>query len=285
MSPTGDQHEEQLQLQKQKLLEELENELKRNISQEKRTRLEATLTALNKDQHESVMRLICEEYMAYKTGKINVKPSSKRRSFEEIYAEKAGDLIESLYAIRMDPELPKEKYKSEDAIEDRVRELADKFCTLTQCELVSQLVGATAKIELLKQEIDELRSVNRYLIDHFEKDLSKREATVSRQKAGKDKKFSDNNQCMKECLDEVLNSGSPAKEPSKRDYRQFCRLLKDRYPTPPFRQKPRLDSEEKKQDLETQTADREALQKYEWAETTLRNFFEKTLNVNIADLS
>ncbi len=32
MSPTDDQHEEQLQLQKQKLLQELESKLKKDIS-------------------------------------------------------------------------------------------------------------------------------------------------------------------------------------------------------------------------------------------------------------
>ncbi|WP_114652613.1 hypothetical protein [Polynucleobacter necessarius] len=189
-------------------------------------------TALKKDQHELVMGLIHEEYKAYKAGKTNAKPSGKRRSFGEIYAEKAGGLIESLYEMRTDAKRPKEKYKSNDAIEDRTTELADKFRPLTPSELVSHLVGATAKIELLSQEVDELRVVNKFLIHHFEKDLSTREAAVSNQKAGKDKKFSNNNQCMQECLDEVLNSGSPGKEPSKRVYTRFCRLVKEKHPNP-----------------------------------------------------
>lgn len=282
MSPTDGQHDEQLQILKQEYLQEIEGELKKDISQEMRTRHEAMRTALRKNQYESMMRLIYKEHQAENASR---KTSGKRRSFEEIYREKIRGLVESIFAIRTDATRPKERYKSKDVLEDRVRELVDKFSPLTQSELIPHLVGATVQVDILKQEIEELRAVSKFLIYHFNRDLSKRSAAVENQKAGKDKKFSDNNQCMQECLDEVLNSGSPGKELSKRVYTKFCRLLKERYPIPPFRQKPRLGSEEKKQDLETQTADREALQKYEWAETTLRNFFEKTLDVKIADLS
>lgn len=285
MSPTDDEHEEQLQIQKQKLLQGLESELTKDISQEMHARLEAMCTALKKDEYESVMRLIYEEYKIYMAVTTNRKPSSKRRSFEEIYGEKAGGLIESLYAIRTNVELPKEKYKSKDAVEDRVRELEDKFRSLTQSELVSDLVWATAKIELLSQEVDELRAVNNYLINHFEKDLSTREATVNSQKAGKDKKFSDNNQCMQECLDEVLNTGSSKKELSKNVYTRFCRLVNKKYPTPPFVQKIRQSAYDKSQSEELQKIDSEALERKEWAPTTLRSFFEKALKIKITDLS
>lgn len=284
MSPTDDQYEEELQLQGQKLLQVLESALKKDINQETRTRLEAMRTALKEGDHESVMRLINEEYKIYKAIKTNTKSSSKRRSFEEIYCEKAGDLLESLYSIRTDPNRPKEKYKSKEAIEDRARELADKFRPLTQSELVLDLVWATAKIELLGQEVDELRAVNNYLINHFEKDLSKREATVTSQKTGKDKKYSGNNQCMQECLDEVLNSGSPQKELSKLVYTKFCRLVIKKYPTPPFVQKIRQSAYEKSQSEELQIIDSEALERKEWAPTTLRTFFEKALKIKIADL-
>jgi hypothetical protein len=285
MSPTDDQHENELQLKKQKLLQALESGLEKDISQEMRTRREDMWTALKKDKYGYVMRLIYEEYKIYKAVKTNSKPSSKRRSFEEIYIEKVGGLFESLYAIRTDAKLPKEKYKPKDAIEDRVTELLDKFRPLTQSELVIQLVGATAKIELLNQEVEELRGINKFLTYHFEKDLSAREATVSNQRAGKDKKFSNNNQCMQECLDEVLNSGSPEKELSKRVYSRFCRLVKDRYPTPPFVQKIRQSAYEKSQREELQKIDFEALERKEWAPTTLRAFFEKALKIKIADLS
>lgn len=285
MSPVCNQHEEQLQPQKEKSLLELESEMKKNISQERRTSLKAMWTALKNDQYESVMKWTHEEYQAYKAANINRKAGSKRRSFAEIYGEKAGGLIESLYSIRTDPNRPKEKYKSKEAIEDRARELVDKFRQLTQSELISSLVEATAKIELLSQEVDELRSVNRYLTDHFEKDLSAREATVRRQKAGKDEKFSDNNQCMQECLDEVLNSGSPQKELSKRVYIKFCRLVNKKYPTPPFVQNIRQSAYEKSQREELQKIDSEALERKEWAPTTLRYFFEKALKIKIADLA
>lgn len=282
MSLTAQQHEEQLQILKQEFLQEIESELKKDICQEMRTRLEAMRMALKKDQYESLINLIYEEH---KTENENRKVSSKRQSFQEIYSEKVRGLVESIYSIRTDATRPKEKYKSKDIFDDRVRELVDKFFPLTQSELIPHLVAANVQIDLLQQEVDELKAVSKFLMHHFNSDLSNRMAAVKNQKTGKDKVFSGNNRCMKECLDEVLSKSSPDKEISKRVYRQFCRLLKERYPTPPFRQKPRLSSEEKKQDLETQTADREVLQKYEWAETTLRNFFEKTLNVNIADLS
>ena len=285
MSQTDNQHEDELQLKKQVLLQVLESELEKNISQEMRTRLEAMWTSLKKDEYGYVMRLIYEEYKIYEAVKTNSKPSSKRQSFEEIYIEKVGGLFESLYAIRTDAKLPKEKYKSKDAIEDRVIELVDKFRPLTQSDLVIQLVGATAKIELLNQEVEELRATNKFLTYHFEKDLSTREVAVSNQKAGKDKKFSNNNQCMRECLDQVLNSNSPGKEPSKRVYSRFCRLVKERYPTPPFVQKIRRSAYEKSQCEELQKIDSEALERKEWAPTTLRAFFEKTLQIKIADLS
>lgn len=217
MSPTDNQHEDELQLKKQKLLQALESELKKDISQEMRTRLEVVWTALKKDEYGYVMRLIYEEYKIYETVKTNSKPSSKRQSFEEIYIEKVGGLFESLYAIRTDAKLPKEKYKSKDAIEDRVTELVDKFRPLTQSELVIQLAGATTKIELLNQEVEELRATNKFLTYHFEKDLSAREVAVSNQKAAKDKKFSNNHQCMRECLDEVL-----IKAPQKKKFQSAC---------------------------------------------------------------
>ncbi len=285
MSPTDDQHEDELQLKRQKLLQVLESELKKNISQEMRTRLETMCTALKNGEYGYVMRLIYEEYKIYEAVKTNSKPSSKRQSFEEIYIEKVGGLFESLYAIRTDAKLPKEKYKSKDAIEDRVTELVDKFSPLTQSELVTVLVGETVKIELLNQEVEELRATNKFLTYHFEGELSKREAAVSNQTAGKDKKFSNNNQCMRECLDEVLNSGSPEKELSKRDYSQFCRLVKKKYPTPPFVQKIRQSAYEKSQREELQKIDFEALERKEWAPTTLRAFFEKALKIKIVDLS
>ena len=108
---------------------------------------------------------------------------------------------------------------------------------------------------------------------------------MSNHRAGKDKKFSNNNQCMQECLDEVLNSGSPEKELSKRVYSRFCRLVKDRYPTPPFVQKIKQSAYEKSQREELQKIDFEALERKEWAPTTLRAFFEKALKIKIADLS
>lgn len=285
MSLTDDQHEDELQLKKQKILQVLESELKKDISQEIRTRLEAMWTALKKDEYGYAMRMIYEEYKIYEIVKTNSKPSSKRRSFEELYIEKVGGLFKSLYAIRTDAKLPKEKYKSKDEIKDRVTELVDKFSPLTQSELVTQLVGATAKIELLNQEVEELRATNKFLAFHFEKELSTREVAVSNQKAGKDKKFSNNNQCMRECLDEVLNSGSPDKAISKHVYLRFCRRVKEKYPTPPFVQKIRQSAYEKSQCEELQKIDFEALERKEWAPTTLRAFFEKALKIKIADLS
>lgn len=282
MSPTNDQHEEQLQLLKQEYLQELESELKKDINQEMRTRLEAMRTGLNKNQYESVMRLI---YKEYQTENASRKPSGKRRSFEEIYSEKIRGLVESIYVIRTDALRPKERYKSEDVLEDRVRELVDKFSPLTQSELIPRLVGATVQIDILKQEIDELRAVSKFLIYHFNSDLSKRIAAVKNQKVGKDKVFSDNNQCMQECLDEVLNSDSPEKELSKRVYTRFCRLVKERHPIPPFVQKIRQSAYEKSQREELQKVDLEALERKEWAPTTLRAFFEKAMKVKIADLS
>lgn len=282
MSPTDDQHEEQLQILKQEYLQEIEGELKKDISQEMRTRHEAMRTALKKNQYESMMRLIYKEYQAENASR---ETSGKRRSFEEIYREKIRGLVESIFAIRTGATRPKERYKSKDVLEDRVRELVDKFSPLTQSELIPHLVGATVQVDILKQEIEELRAVSKFLIYHFNRDLSKRSAAVENQKAGKEKVFSNNNQCMQECLDEVLNSGSPDKAISKRVYLRFCNLVKKKYPNPPFIQKPRLSSEDKKQGLQIQTADREALQRNAWASTTLRSFFEKTLNVKIADLS
>jgi hypothetical protein len=277
-----DLYEEQQQFLKEELLQMLENGLKKDVSQEMRTRLEEMRTALETEQYEAQMEKLHEEYQTEKKIK---KPTSKRQSFREIFSEKIMSLVDCVYAIRSDTERPKKKYKSEDKLKTRVEELVDKFYPQTKRQLIPQLVEATVRVELLTQEVDELKAAHKFLTYHYFRDLLKRREAVNNQKTGKDKIFSDNNQCMQECLDEVLNAGSADKEITKLVYLRFCRLVKKKFPNPPFLQKQRLNREEKKQDLKTQEANREALQRNEWAPTTLRNFFENSLKVKIADLS
>ena len=85
-------------------------------------------------------------------------------------------------------------------------------------------------------------------------------------------------------MNEILSAGAVDKIISKKIYARFCNLVKKKYPTPPYVQKPRLSREEKRQDPAIQAVDREALKRNEWAPTTLRTFFEKALKIRITDL-
>ena len=85
-------------------------------------------------------------------------------------------------------------------------------------------------------------------------------------------------------MDEVLDAGSEHKQLTKATYRKFHRLVTKKYPIPPVIQKFRQSRDEKLQDPEIQKADLEAAQRNEWAPTTTRNFFEKTLDIKIRDL-
>jgi len=207
-----DLYEEQQQFLKNELLQMLETGLKKDVSQEMRARLEEMRTALETDQYEAQMEKLHEEYQAEKKIK---KTTSKRQSFREIFSEKIMSLVDCVYSIRSDTERPKKKYKSKDALKTRVEELVDKFHPQTKRQLIPQLVEAIVRVELLTQEVDELKAAQKFLTYHYFRDLLKRRESVNNQKNGKDKIFSDNNQCMQECLDEVLKAGSAKKEISK----------------------------------------------------------------------
>ena len=155
---------------------------------------------------------------------------------------------------------------------------------LTNNQLIEELARLTFDFESLKQELTALRDERSYLSKLFMSTLLGRQETVKNQKTGKDKVFLSNNQCLKECLDEVLNGGLQNKPLSKLTYTKFCRLVKKKYPTPPVLQKARLSKEERMQSAADQKADREALARNEWPPTTLRTFFEKALKVQIKNL-
>jgi hypothetical protein len=136
---------------------------------------------------------------------------------------------------------------------------------------------------LALQDREALHAENSYLTNFLKDYLRKRTQSVTNQKTGKDKVYSNNNQCMKECLIEIID-GLSTNQISKRTYRKFCNLVTRRYKRPPFVQKLRQSKEDKQQTQESIDMDLEALERNEWAPSTLRAFFEKTTKLKIADL-
>jgi hypothetical protein len=282
MTSNADLYKEQKKYIKDMFLGVVHEYLQKSLSNEERDRAMEMLTAIEIEKLDGLME---EYYNDYQAKKLIEKPDGKRQDFRKIFHEKIWGLVDSTYSIKLDANKPKNKYATKEGIEARATELESKFCRQTKKQLIQELVRETIRVEILKQEVEELCSGNQFLTYHYFKDLLKRKETVKNQKSGKDKVFSNNNQCMQECLDEVLKAGSAEKDISKKVYRRFCKLVEKRYPTPPFVQKIRQSAYEKSQREELQKIDSEALERKEWAPTTLRAFFEKTLKIKIANLS
>jgi hypothetical protein len=281
MSDKADLYKEQRKFIDDKFLRAVNDSLENADTDADREDAKEILDAIEANQTEDLLE---KYYSEYKAEKLNSSPGGKRKSFKKIFHERIWELVDSFYSVKIGPNGPKKKYSSEDGLKDRVRELVDEFEPQTKRQLIPRLVQVIIQVEILEQKIEELRSGSEFLIYHYFKHLLERQETVKNQKTGKDKVFSSNNQCMKECLDEVLNAGLVNKPLSKLTYTKFCRLIKKKYPTPPVLQKARLSKEEKMQSAADQKADREALARNEWAPTTLRAFFEKALKVHIKDL-
>ena len=277
------EYEKQQELLIDKLKHLLNKPVKSDLSPELRKRLLSMKKAVETKDFESVQDEIYEDY---KLNRFNLVDSGGRESVNLKYLKSVmgvEDTVQTVYSKNGGK--ISEKYKSKEAKIKRVKEIEQEILKFKKDKLVEELTRATLVIEFLQQQVEVLHVKNKYLFLHFNNFWLNRIAAVAGQKKGKDKVFSSNNQCMQECLDEVLNAGSAEKEISKHVYLRFCRLVKKKFPNPPFLQKPRLNREEKKQDIKTQEANREALQRNEWAPTTLRTFFEKALKVKIADLS
>lgn len=281
MNSITDKYNAQQKIIKQELLEVIKSFLKKDLDEELRQVLEQMQNAVKTNQFGGVMEKIYEQY---KTDILNTQPSGGRQNFSHIFLEKVMDLASIQHKLKTNPDNPLKKYSTEANIKVKIQELLDEFQQQKKSMLMARLAQATILVELLSNQVDHLNIENEFLRYNYVDNLLKKRKTVKNQTAGKAKVFSSNNQCLQECLDEVLGAGSTQKEISNKVYIRFLKLVTKKYPTPPFVQKPRLSREEKLQEPAIQAANREALKRNEWAPTTLRNFFEKTLKIKIAEL-
>lgn len=281
MNSITDKYNAQQKIIKQELLEMIQNLLKKDLDKESRQTLEEMRKAVKTNKFEGLNQKIYEQYNAQGW---NIPPNSGRQNFSHIFIEKVMDLVSIQHKYQTDPDSPQQKYSSEANLKVKIKELLDEFEQQEKSMLMARLAQATILLELLSNEVDHLKFENKFLRFNYVDNLLKKRKTVKSQTAGKVKKFSTNNKCLEECLNEILSAGAVDKIISKKIYARFCNLVKKKYPTPPYVQKPRLSREEKRQDPAIQAVDREALKRNEWAPTTLRTFFEKALKIRITDL-
>jgi hypothetical protein len=219
----------------------------------------------------------------YESNYFNLQPKGKRQSLEKKVDELNFAWLASGHKIYMEPDGPHKRYSSIESIEKRLGELRLKMLDSPQDALVDGYARTIIALELALQDREALHAENTYLANFLKEHLHKRTKSVANQKTGKAKVYSNNNQCMKECLIEVTEDLS-TDQITKRTYRKFCNLVTRRHTNPPFVQKLRQSKEDKQQSQESMDMDLEALKRNEWAPSTLRAFFENTTKLKIADL-
>lgn len=259
--------------------------LKRKLQEQQNSEnLMNLLAAIEENKSVDLEHIVADLAIDYKSGNFAIKPNKGRQSNTQKINEKQLEWLSTRTSIYINPNGPHQKYLKQGNLEKRLKTLTKKMNQFSKDELVFQFSHTIIELERLIQDTQAMDAENNFLRGFFKEYQSKRKKAVANQTAGLVKKYKSNNQCMQECLDDLLNQVSAGKTLSKNLYRKFCNLVVKRFPNPPVRQKFRQSRAEKLQDPLIQQADMEACQRNEWAPSTLRKYFEKTLNVKIVDL-
>lgn len=245
---------------------------------------EKLLRILANLESDNIKNILDEGVIDFNSNYFQLKPKKGRQSATNKIDEIKFEWLVSGHEIYLDPDGPRMKYSTQEARDARIDELINKMLKVSHELLAKQYANTIIDYEFALQDRAALLEETIFLAEYVRKVLDKRIETVQNQTKGKDEKFQSNNDCMDECLKEVLESKPDNKPLTKAIYRKFIDLVVKKYPKPPVLQKLRQDKAEKSQDKATQKNDLDALERSEWAPTTLRKFFERKLKVKVADL-
>ncbi len=245
---------------------------------------EKLLRILANLESDNIKNILDEAVIDFNSNYFQLKPEKGRQSAANKIDEIKFEWLVRGHKIYMDPDGPRMKYSTQKARDTRIEKLTNKMLKVSHELLAKQYANTIIDFEFALQDRAALLEETIFLAEYVRKVLGKRLETVQNQTKGKDEKFQSNNDCMDECLKEVLESKPDNKPLTKAIYRKFIGLVIKKYPKPPVLQKLRQNKAEKSQDKGMQEADLEALERSEWAPTTLRNFFERKLKVKVADL-
>lgn len=259
--------------------------LKRKLQEQQNSEnLINLLIAIEENKSVDIEHLVADLTIDYKSGNFVVRPSKGRQSSTQKINEKQLEWLTSRTSVYIDPNGPQQNYTKQSNLQKRLEALSKKMNQHSKDELVFQFSHTIVELERLIQDTESMDAENKFLRVFFKEHLSKRKKAVANQTAGLERKYKNNNQCMQECLDEILNSGDKDQELSKKTYKRFCNLVIKKFPNPPFIQKFRQSKAEKLQSLEMQKADIEACERNEWAPSSLRHFFERKFKIKVVDL-
>lgn len=219
-----------------------------------------------------------------KHGDSRIRPKTGRQSYQQKVNEQklAWLAIEANVFLSNSNALDKRIEKK--ALASRKKSLSKEFMKFTKDDLIEKYATLTFQLDQVNAELTALKEINSYLSSNLLQSLSRQKMIGDNKTSGVNKKYASNNACMKVCLEEVLGATPKEKWATKETFKIFCRHTRKRFPNPPYKQKQRQTKAEKRQDLKIQKDDLEATEREGWAESTLRDYFEKKMKLTVAKI-
>jgi hypothetical protein len=219
-----------------------------------------------------------------KHGDSKIRPKKVRQSYQQKVNEQKLAWLASEAKVFLSNSKLLDKRIDENALASRKKSLSKEFAKFTKDGLIEKFAILNFHLDQVNAELTAQKEINSYLSNHLMQDLSTQQEVGDNRTNGINKKFVSNNACMKVCLEEVLSSTPEEKWSTKGTYKKFCAHTKKRFPKPPNFKKQRQSKEEKLQDRKVQEIDLDATARKEWADSTLRDYFEKQMKLSVAKL-
>lgn len=219
-----------------------------------------------------------------KHGDSKIRPKTGRRSYQQIISEQKLAWLASEAKSFLGNGKALDKRIDKKELAARKKDLCKDLIKFTKDELIEQYAILTLRLDQANAELTVQKEINSYLSGNLLQTLSHKQKIGGNKTSGVNKKYASNNACMKICLAEVLAANPKEKWATKETFKKFCAHTKKKFPKPPYKQKQRQTKEEKLQDLKIQKADLDATSREGWADSTLRDYFERKMRLTVANL-
>ncbi|QKM64688.1 hypothetical protein DCO17_05225 [Polynucleobacter tropicus] len=219
-------------------------------------KLEQLVGALKIADTKTILRAAVADIQA---KRLNRKPRKGRVSLQDKIDEAYEEWIIRSKGLEYDPNSPIELYSTEKGRQKRIDELKPILMSESKEWLAQELGYAATTVEELNQYVEVQRNEIRFLSEQFESFYSGRKKTVQKQSKGKEKRFKENNDCLKAAFkkfEKILNR--PIKS---EDFSFYVVVLEHYFPIPPAPEISDSGGEE-------------------WAIKTVRNYFEKATGLS-----